>query len=673
MGLRDRIAQFLKYAPIDTKIKEKLPFVWLLGYEKTYGKVEPQDFTRQVESYKSWVYACAWKNATSVAKCKLRLYTTTMNEDGDEELNNVGQHPFLDVIKSVNPFSNRFELFTITQLYLELTGNAYWWIPRNALGVPYMIWNIPSHWMRIVPDVKTFISGYVMRVPNKGQYIPFDETDIVHFKSPSPFDLYYGTGPTFAAQFGIDLNEQVKTWGINYFLNNAQPSGVLSTDTSLSTEEYQRLRDRWNEKYRGAVNAGKMAILENGLKYQQVGSTVRDARLETITTEVRDEICAIFGVPASKLGLTENVNRANADANDYTYQRETILPRLTLMEEKLNEKFVSIYDKGLICRFDSPVQQDDAVRATERQTNISCGYSSIDEERIKDGLEPYNLPETSVPLIPFNLTPAGTPKPAMDSFGNPTDTSKSLQKKKDQKWNIFATTTHPQEKQFQGVMQRYFQKQHGEMIKKLNRFKSVNKDLFSHIMFNMNDEKQDLKNKSKANIKEAYITGLKLGMNDTNHSIDFTLFEPNILRAVESRINFFAEKVNQTTANLLREQLDEGFQNGESISDIASRIDSVFSFNGDFRAKRVAQTEVIGATNDGQLRAYDEAGVKRKEWISAGDEKVRDSHRIDGQVVDLHQAFTTGDGNKLLYPGDRSSGADPSDTINCRCTVLPVI
>lgn len=692
MAIRDFInfarAGF-KYTPINSdKIRGELPQVMLFGYEKAYGAPQPQDFEAQVQQYKSWVYACVWKNATSVAKCKLCLYKARVGNDGDEELDKVYQHPFLDIINNVNPFSNKFELFTITQIFLELTGNAYWWMPKDNLGVPYMIWNIPSHWVKIVPSKTKFIEGYVVKVPGKSAApIPFDEDEIIHFKFPSPLNLFYGIGPTIAAQFGVDLNKHMKLWGINYFLNDAKPGGVLSTETSLSPDQYQRLRDQWNAKHRGTANAGKMAILEGGLTYQQIGSTVRDARIEMVSQEFRDEIMAIYGVPAAKLGIVTDVNRANADALDYTYQKETILPRLSLIEEKLNEKLLSKYpqDAGgnLVCKFDNPVPEDNAANLLERQGNIASGFSTIDEEREKEGLEPFNLPETSKPLIPFNLVPAGSPKPATDSFGNPvseatdpnSDEKKGIIiKAEEHKWEVFANMTAPQEKLYAGVMKRFFESQHGEVMRKLNGFKAVQKDLFASIIFNSKEQNQKLKLMSTPHINTAITSGLALGAKETNSAIDFTLYNPNILRMTEARANFVAEKINESTASLLQNALDEGIKNGESISDIAKRIDNIYSFSEDFRSKRIAQTEIIGATNQGQLKAYDEAGVKQKKWLTAGDERVRDSHlAMNGQVVDLHQSFTSGLGAKMQYPGDRSSGVDASEIVNCRCTVIPVV
>jgi len=686
MDLRQRFSSFFKYIPNPNQQKEKLPQVMLFGHEKSYGQPQPHDFNRMVSNYKSWPYACANKNGFSVAKCKLKLYRKDADgQPGDE----IFEHPFLDLINTVNPFSNRFDLFAITQIFLELTGNAYWFLPKDNLRVPSMIWQIPANWMKIIPSKEMFIEGYVMQVPGSGKAVPFLEEEIVHFKFPSPFNLFYGTGPLLAAAYGIDLNNEIKTWGINFFMNNAQPSGVLQSDSSVSREAYQRLSDSWNRKYRGSKNAGKIAILEEGLKYQQIGSSVKDSKFEDVSKEMRDEILAMFGVPASKLGLVEDVNRANADANDYTYQKETIVPRLALLEEKINEKILPVYDPRLICKFESPVPDDREYRLREKQINIQSGFSSIDEEREKEGLEPFGLPETSAPLIPFSLSPAGAPKP--DYFNDPSSSQendkedepkksiqiKAVEKQRTSKWEAFAILTHPQEKLLGSTISRFFEVQHGDVMRNLNKYKALDaqalkKEVSAFILFNLNEQIDKLTSLTSNNVRNAYVAGLMLGVRDTDSSIDFNLFEPNIINAVKQRVGFFAEKINQSTANLIQEQLTLAFQNGESINEVSRRIDTIYKYSRDYRSKRIAQTEVIGATNDGQLRAYQEAGMEAKEWLSARDERVRSSHQIDGQIVGITESFRTNDGNHLNYPGDRSSGAPAGDVINCRCTVLPV-
>ena len=406
---------------------------------------------------------------------------------------------------------------------------------------------------------------------------------------------------------------------------------------------------------------------------------MKETGYKEVNKEIRDEILSMYGVPASKLGLVDDVNRANADANDYTYQKDTVFPKMMLLEEKFNEKLAPLYDPNLVIQFENPVPDDNDFRLKEKEANIRMGLTSIDEEREKEGLEPLSLPETSVPLIPFNVVPAGTPplEPGLpeeeEEKEDKKESKKAMQKTQaDSKWRVFVTATAPQERMLTEVMQRFFQRQHGQVMRSLSGFKSHKKDLYSAISFLLDEATGELELRTRPNIREAYKTGVEIGAQEVGYAIDFSLFEPKITLAVNERIRFFANKVNVSTQTLLRNAINSGIEGGESIEEISKRIDTIFQHSRGFRAKTIAQTEVIGATNAGQLRAYNEAGITEKKWLTARDEKVRDSHHIDGQIVPNEETFKLKSGAVLLYPGDRSTGADAGEVINCRCTVLPV-
>ncbi len=657
-------------------VKMVLPFFKVIGFENKYGRENPVNNNLLIDNFKSWTYACVQRNAFSIAKCELLLYVNK----GKGDLEEIDDHPFLEMMKKVNPFFNKFELWTLTSIFLELTGNAYWWIVKDQLGVPREIWHIPSNWVRIVPSKTEFIAGYVVQPPNAPTPMPFEETEIIHFKYPSPFDIFYGTGPLLAARYGVDLNNEIKLYGINFLMNQAQPSGILTTDNTIGELQFQRLKEQWNSRHRGSKNAGRMAILDNGIKYQQIGQGLKDIKFEDMANSIRDEILAIFGVPASKLGLVEDVNRANADANDYTYQKETIQPRLMLIEEKLNEKLLPMYDTGLEAHFTSPVPDDKEFRLRERAENIRSGYSSIDDERIKDNEDPYELPETEVPLIPFSVVPAGSPEPFLEptnaggaAEGTDPDTGKMItksEKRRTSKWEMFAKITAPQERLMKSAMERYFAGQHSEIMRNLNNYRSVKAGVSADILFNMNEQNAKLKIIAENHIREALLSGA--GLASSELGIDFSLIEPNILRAVDKRVEFFAVKVNESTADMLAEQLSEALKNGETIDQISRRIDNVFDYSEKFRSIRTARTEVIGANNAGQLQTYAEAGIEHKQWITARDERVRPSHQIDGQTVKINEDFTTNLGSHMQYPGDRNGNAPVEDIIQCRCTLIAV-
>jgi HK97 family phage portal protein len=328
-----------------------------LPWQSGTGVFRPKNYAEMVEAYRSWVYACASKIASSMAKLKLRLYVRK-GRDREE----IFEHPFLDMLRNVNPFMNRFELLELTTIFLELTGNAYWYIAKNKLGTPAEIWLMHSQFVKVVPDKKEFIRGYLWEM--YGKKIAFSPEEVIHFKYPNPKSMYYGMGPLEAAAWGVDTNDYMQRYEAGLFKNQARPDGVLETEQSLNDPEFKRLQRMWVNAHQGVDKAGKTAILEKGLKYKAVQMSPRELGFLTGRKLTREEICAIFGVPLSKLGIVTDVNRANAEANDYTFQKEVILPKGTRMQEKIDEKVLPMYDSKLSSEFENPVPEDKRARTT---------------------------------------------------------------------------------------------------------------------------------------------------------------------------------------------------------------------------------------------------------------------------------------------------------------------
>jgi SPP1 gp7 family putative phage head morphogenesis protein len=117
---------------------------------------------------------------------------------------------------------------------------------------------------------------------------------------------------------------------------------------------------------------------------------------------------------------------------------------------------------------------------------------------------------------------------------------------------------------------------------------------------------------------------------------------------------------------MLRTQLEEGIRLGESVDKIADRVTEAFDTQR-FRAYRIARTEVAESFNSGRYGTMKDAGVEKLEWLSARDDRVRDSHQeVDGEVIMLGDHFSNG----LLYPLDPSG--PPEEIVNCRCVSVPV-
>ena len=142
----------------------------------------------------------------------------------------------------------------------------------------------------------------------------------------------------------------------------------------------------------------------------------------------------------------------------------------------------------------------------------------------------------------------------------------------------------------------------------------------------------------------------------------------------EQFVDLFARQIVRTQSNAITSLVDKGLQDGQAIPAIANSLSNVFAFSTQ-RALMIARTESTRAANLGTQRAYSEAmaiGIQvRKQWLSARDESVRNSHAaLDGQTVGVNENFVSESGAEALSP---ASFGDASEDVNCRCTMIPIV
>jgi len=135
-------------------------------------------------------------------------------------------------------------------------------------------------------------------------------------------------------------------------------------------------------------------------------------------------------------------------------------------------------------------------------------------------------------------------------------------------------------------------------------------------------------------------------------SADFDPTHPAVRAAIGERVRRFSSNVNVTTVAAIKRQLELGYAAGESIEEIANRIEAVFADATRRRARLIARTETYGAANYGTFLGAQAGGFGWKMWITSRDARVRESHRIDGQVKRINEPFELGDGRRMMFPQD---------------------
>jgi len=319
------------------------------------------------------------------------------------EVEEVLEHPFLELMKNVNPFMNSLELKEVTDLHQELTGNAYWYIISNGAGKPVELWILPPDKMRIVPSKEEFISGYAYTGMTGD--INFTIQQVTHFRFTSPTSPYYGMSPLSAITHAYNLNENMNRYENALFTNMARPDGVLETDDFLETEDFKKLKKEWKAVYGRVKNAGKTAVLDMGVKYKPVSFPPRELAFLAGRKTTKEEIANAFG---QSLALYDkDANRANADNATYMHMRDTISPRHRRMEQKLNEQIIIRYDPRLFCAFDNCIPEDEKFKHEVRVANTDK-IITRNEARQEIGREDVEGGDTLYQegtLIPLGETP----------------------------------------------------------------------------------------------------------------------------------------------------------------------------------------------------------------------------------------------------------------------------
>jgi len=130
--------------------------------------------------------------------------------------------------------------------------------------------------------------------------------DVLHIRLNAtrrrhPFPLV-GDTPIAAAMQDIAQSNAMTQQQIQFYMNQARPSAVLTTDLILDKDQVQFIRDRWDEQSKG-LKAGGTPILTAGLKPQILSSNSKDAELSDIMKLTDQKIALAFRVPLQILGI----------------------------------------------------------------------------------------------------------------------------------------------------------------------------------------------------------------------------------------------------------------------------------------------------------------------------------------------------------------------------------
>ena len=723
--LRNRLNGWLNEER-DRHFIEKAKFVegrWDSTDPLVADRFAPQDLATFLALYAShpWVYVAANTIATAAASVPFEIRKGGKTVEIDEHA------PFLNM---PNPLMTWFDLMETTFLYLELGGNCYWEIVRDKDKQIVAIFPLRPDRMRILPDPAKKIAGYEFN-PGNGDLITFKPEEILHLKYTDARNEFYGVPPVSAAKNEITLDFNATNWNKNFFVGGAEPGGVLQTDKSLTQQAYARLREQWYKRHRGIDNAHEVAILEEGLKYQQITSKHADMQYHEMKQWNRDTILAVMKVPPIIVGLTMKLSTGTEKDQKKIFWHDNIIPKLTRMQHAIN---AFLMDAGLefifVIKAIDSIIEDDQVKTAIVQSNVSWGIMTQNEAREKYyGMKPVKWGDTwwrpvglvdvqnPVPVVSDRGTDpagagvtsaaaAGTSSPTQVADVNQDNSEKpapTTQSKKSWKvvelektgveqptwtdprsvedyreWAFLKTEAGPDDRKLRSLMEEFFKAQGKRYMAEFNRHESIRKadDPVDAYLFDVNEEDGMLKAVFEPLAAYLFDKYASLLMVQLKPGFNFNVTDAAATSFLKQHAAELVTQINETTRELLKQQLIEGYAAGEDLKQIATRIEKVFE--GDvslWRAAKIARTELMTLVNNGRFQAAVQSGTaKQKRWVSAElpttrDRKGGENHvMMHNQVKDLMEPFEAPSRSgidKMTGPGDTSSR--PENRVNCLC------
>ena len=293
---------------------------------------------------------------------------------------------------------------------IELHGNAYAEIGKRADGSLYDLRPIRPD-LVMVERKKNGELGYRW-TDERGPHNR-TQTEILHIRG-------FGGGPLGGAS---TLNACARTFSsagsaeiaaASMFTNGAMPSGVLSTDKTLTPEQRQLAEQLLTEKFRGAMNAGRPMLLDNAVKWEQLTLSPEDTQLLESRRFGIEEICRVFGVPPHMIGHTENSTSWGTGLEQQTlgFQKFTLRRRMKRIEQALEKQLLTPRDRaeGITIEFnlEGLLRGDSASRAAFYESGLQNGWQTINEVRALENLPPVaggDTPRMQMQNVP--ITQAG--------------------------------------------------------------------------------------------------------------------------------------------------------------------------------------------------------------------------------------------------------------------------
>ena len=359
-------------------------YTFLMG-----GSSSGKSVTERSAMQMTAVYSCVRILAEAIAGLPLHLYRYT--EEGGKE--KATDHPlYLLLHDEPNPEMSSFVFRETLMTHLLLWGNAYAQVIRNGKGEVVALYPLMPNKMSVERD-KSGQLYYTYQRSNEdaptmeGSLVTLPPADVLHIPGLG-FDGLVGYSPIAMAKNAIGLAIATEEYGAKFFANGAAPSGVLEHPGTI--KDPSRVREAWQSQFGGSSNSGKVAVLEEGMKYTPISISPEQAQfLETRKFQI-NEIARIFRIPPHMIGDLEKSSFSNIEQQSLEFVKYTLDPWVVRWEQSIQRTlFTADEKKTYFVKFnvEGLLRGDYASRMNGYATARQNGWMSANDIRELENLD----------------------------------------------------------------------------------------------------------------------------------------------------------------------------------------------------------------------------------------------------------------------------------------------
>jgi len=344
-------------------------------------------------------------------------------------LRELSDHPMLDLLAAPNEYMTGLAALQLTQVWLDIKGEAFWLLAFGADGQPSAFYPLPPHWVTATPTAATpwfqvSYAGVQLRVAPKA---------MIWLRDPDPENPYArGTGIAEALGDELETDEFAAKYLKAWFFNNAMPAFIVSFD-GAEPAQVKRAKEVWESEHRGVHNSHRAHFSTGKMNAVRLDASFRDQQIIDLRKLSRDTLAQVFAMPPEVIGIIENSNRSTIDAARYIYVLGVEYPRVEFLRSELQAQYVPLWDEALALECEVDVPEDEAARTAVMRA--LPGAFELNEWREEAGYAPLpqfvgRFPPLAQPGQQQDPPPEKpAEKPMMDPEEEPADGETELEPK----------------------------------------------------------------------------------------------------------------------------------------------------------------------------------------------------------------------------------------------------